>query len=146
MRTTHDYEAEPSYRGGFTTAEPRGTGWVGFAAVMLGFAGLWNFIDGVMAISSAHIFLANANYAFGDLHAWGWIIMILGILQLFAAFALFGGSEVARWFGIAVAGLNAIGQLLFMDAYPWWALAMFSIDVLVIYALTVYAGKRLRVD
>ena len=55
-----------------------------------------------------------------------------------------GGSELARWFGIIAAGLNAIGQLLFIPAVPFWSLAMFSIDVLIIYGLVAYAGKRLR--
>jgi hypothetical protein len=54
------------------------------------------------------------------------------------------GSEFARWFGIVSAGLNALGQLAFVPAYPWWALAMFSVDVLIIYGLAVYGGSRLR--
>jgi hypothetical protein len=71
-------------------------------------------------------------------------VLILGILQLLAAGALVGGSELARWFGISVAGLNAIGQLLFVPVYPWWAIAMFTLDILIIYGLAVYAGARLR--
>jgi hypothetical protein len=70
--------------------------------------------------------------------------MILGILQLFAAFGVVGGSEWARWFGIACAGVNAIGQLLFLPAYPLWAITMFAVDLLIIYALAVYGGSRLR--
>jgi hypothetical protein len=141
MRTTQDYETQAGFMG-----DPPGTGWVGFAAVMLGLAGVWNFIDGILAISSAHIYIDNANYIFSDLNTWGWIVLILGILQAVAAFGLLNGSEWARWFGIIVAGINAIGQLAFVDAYPFWALAMFSVDILIIYALTVYAGSRLRVQ
>jgi hypothetical protein len=141
MRTTQDYETQAGFMG-----DPPGTGWVGFAAVMLGLAGVWNFIDGILAISSAHIYVDNANYIFSDLNTWGWIVLILDILQAVAAFGLLNGSEWARWFGIIVAGINAIGQLAFVDAYPFWALAMFSVDILIIYALTVYAGSRLRVQ
>ena len=115
-----------------------------FAAVLLGLAGLWNFIEGVAAISNAHVYVGNANYVFSDLKTWGWIVLALGIIQGFAAFALLTGSELARWFGIAVAGLNAIGQLMFIPAYPVWGLAMFAVDMLIIYALAVYGGKRLR--
>ena len=71
-------------------------------------------------------------------------VLILGIIQLIAAGFLIGGSEFARWFGIGAAGLNAIGQLLFVPVYPWWATAMFTLDVLIIYGLVVYAGSRLR--
>ena len=79
-----------------------------------------------------------------DLKTWGWIVLILGVLQLFAAFGVVGGSEAARWFGIGVAGLNAIGQLMWLPAYPLWAITMFAVDILIIYALAVYGGSRLK--
>ena len=143
MRTMQDYEVRRDY-GGTSADAVSGTGWVMFAAVLLGLAGLWNFIEGVAAISNAHVYVGNANYVFSDLKTWGWIVLVLGIIQGFAAFALLTGSELARWFGIAVAGLNAIGQLMFIPAYPVWGLAMFAVDMLIIYALAVYGGKRLR--
>jgi len=70
--------------------------------------------------------------------------MILGITQLAAGSAVVSGANWARWFGIAVAGLNSIGQLMFLPAYPFWALAMFTVDMLIIYGLAVYGGPRLR--
>ena len=121
-----------------------GGGWITFAATMLGLAGTFNVIDGIIALSKAGFFTPNATYVFSNLRTWGWIVLILGILQLLAAFTLFGGSELARWFGIIVASLNAIGQLLFIPAVPFWSLAMFSIDVLIIYGLVQYGGRRLR--
>jgi hypothetical protein len=144
MRTTRDYDID-AYVSDLGTADAaRGTGWVVFATIMLGFAALWNFVDGIAAISSAHVFSANADYLFSDLNTWGWIVLCLGILQGFAAVTLLTGSEFARWFGIAAAALNALGQLGFVPAYPWWALAMFSVDLLIIYGLAVYGGSRLR--
>jgi hypothetical protein len=144
MRTTQDYDIG-AYASDLGTADAaRGTGWVVFATIMLGFAALWNLVDGIAAISSAHVFAANADYLFSDLNTWGWIVLCLGILQGFAAVTLLTGSEFARWFGIAAAALNALGQLGFVPAYPWWALAMFSVDLLIIYGLAVYGGSRLR--
>lgn len=146
MRTTQDYDVGRNYSAAMASdaGGPAGTGWVTFAAVMLGLTGLWNCFAGIAAISSAHVFVANANYVFGDLNAWGWIVLCLGIIQGLAALALWSGSEWARWLGIASAGLNALGQLAFVPAYPFWGLAMFSADILIIYALAVYAGSRLR--
>ena len=144
MRPARDYGL-PSAYGVPDYDEPQGVGWVTFAAVMLGVAGIWNFVDGILAISSSNVYSANVSYVFSDLNTWGWIVMILGILQGLAAMALLTGNEFARWFGIAVAGLNAIGQLMFVPVYPLWALAMFGVDVLIIYALAVYGGHRLRV-
>ena len=122
--------------------EERGFGWLLYAATMLGLAGILSVIDGIMALSKSKFYTANANYVFSDLRTWGWIIAILGALQLLAAFAIFAGSEFARWFGIVSAGLNAIGNLAFVPAYPFWALAMFTIDILIIYGLAAYGGWR----
>jgi hypothetical protein len=138
MATTYDARA------GTGEYDVAGGGWITFAALMLGLAGTFNVIDGIIALSKSSFFTTNATYVFSNLHTWGWIVLILGILQLVAAFSLWGGSELARWFGIIAAGLNAIGQLLFIPAVPLWSLAMFSIDVLIIYGLVAYAGKRLR--
>ena len=119
----------------------RASGWVGFAAIMLGFAGAWNVFDGILAIANSRVYVHNASYVFSDLRTWGWIITILGVLQVMASFALFSGSQIARWFGIGAASLNAIGQLMFVHAYPFWALSMFTVDLLIIYALAVYGSR-----
>jgi hypothetical protein len=122
---------------------PRGIGWVTFAGIMLGLIGTFNIIDGIVALSRSSFFAANARFVFSDLRTWGWIILVIGAVQLIASVAIFAGSEVARWFGIAVAAVNALAQLGFASAYPWWALSMFTLDILVIYALAVYGGARL---
>src|SRR5436190_18779444 len=100
MRTTQDYEAG-RYGSGLPAEAPAGVGWVVFAAVMLGLVSLWNVFDGIAAISSAHVYAANAHYVFSDLNTWGWIVLCLGILQGLAALLLLTGSGFARWFGIA---------------------------------------------
>jgi hypothetical protein len=142
--TTRDYEVGRDYPSSPREGEPSGTGWMLFAAAMLGLSALWNIFDGIAAISSAHVFVADASYIFSDLNTWGWIVLALGALQGIAAMLVVTGSEFARWFGIVSAGLNALGQLAFLPAYPLWALAMFSIDILIIYGLAVYGGSRLR--
>ncbi len=119
-------------------------GWIGFALVMLAVAAVFNVIDGILAIARSSVFVGGAKLVFGDLRTWGWIILALGIVEGFAALRLLSGSQFARWFGIAVAALNAIGQLLFVNAHPWWALAVFAADVLVVYALAVHGGSRFR--
>jgi hypothetical protein len=139
MATSYD-----APRAGVDSYDVAGSGWLTFAATLLGLAGAFNIIDGIVALSKSKFFTANATYVFSDLRGWGWILLILGILQLVAAFTLFGGSELARWFGIGVASLNAIGQLMAAPAYPLWSLTMFAVDIIIIYALAVYAGHRLR--
>jgi hypothetical protein len=141
-----EYPASASYSAADQTAEGeylRGAGWVGFAAIMLGLAGIWNGITGLLAIGDSRVFVADEVFVFSNLNTWGWIMLGLGVLQLVAAFAVVQGSEMARWFGIVAAGVNAIGQLYFIPAYPLWGMAMFAVDILIIYGLAVYGGKRL---
>lgn len=133
------YQADRSYTA--TGVGARGAGWIAFAAVILGFAGTFNVIDGIVALSKSKFYVAGAVFVFSDLRTWGWIVLLLGIVQIGVAFALFAGSQFARWFGIIAASINAIAQLMFIQAYPWWALAIFTLDILVIYALAVYGGK-----
>ena len=122
--------------------EERGYGWLVFAASMLGVAGIFCLIDGVMALSKSKFYTANAVYVFSDLRTWGWIVLAVGALAVVAAMGTLSGSQFSRWFGMVAAGLNAVAQFMFIQAYPWWSLVVFACDVLVIYALAVYGGKR----
>jgi hypothetical protein len=120
--------------------QEKAVGWLGFAAIMLVFAGGWNIFDGILAIANSKVFTRNASYVFSDLRTWGWITLIIGVATLLAGFGVMSGNQVARWWGVAAAALNAVGQLMFLQAYPFWSLALFAVDILIIYALTVYGG------
>lgn len=124
--------------------EERGYGWLVFAASMLGIAGTFAVIDGIVALSRSKFYTANAVYVFSDLRTWGWIVLGVGIVAIVAAFGVLTGSQFARWFGMVAAGLNAVSQFLFFQGYPFWSLVIFACDVLVIYALAVYGGKAAR--
>jgi hypothetical protein len=130
-RATDDYAAE-------------GSGWVTYAGVMLSILGVVNIIYGIAAIDSANFYVNNARYVFSDLNTWGWVIGIIGAIQFCAAFSIFGGTSWGRWVGVGSAGLNAIAQLLFLPAYPFLALALFSMDILVVYGLVAHGGRRER--
>jgi hypothetical protein len=121
--------------------DERGFGWLLFAATMLGLAGVFSIIDGIVALSRSRFFTANATYVFSDLRTWGWITLIVGVLLIVAAMGVMSGSSFARWFGIFMAGLSAINQFVAIQAYPFWSLIVFSVDVLVIYALAKYGGR-----
>jgi hypothetical protein len=124
--------------------EPKGYGLLLFAMVMMAVAGIWAIFEGIAAIAGSRVFVADALFVFSDLNTWGWIMLGLGALLLLSALTLLSGSQFARWFGITAAGANALGQLMFIQAYPLWSIAMFAADVIIIYALAVYAGPKLR--
>jgi hypothetical protein len=118
-----------------------GDGWVLFAGVMLLMVGTLNFIDGIAAISNSTFFTDNARYIISGLNTLGWVVLLLGAAQILAAFGVWAKTPGVRWFGVAVAAVNGIAQLLFMPAYPFWSLALFTLDILVIYGLIAH-GKR----
>ena len=123
-----------------THREP-GARWVTFAWVVLLVAAIVNVIDGIAAISNSSFYVADARYVFSDLNTWGWIVLVLGVLQALVAIGISTGNRLARWAGIVIVSLNAIAQLLFIPAYPFWSLSVFALDVLVLYGLAAHAGR-----
>jgi hypothetical protein len=123
-------------------APGRGRGLVGFASILLVVIGCFNMIDGIAAIINSKIYLAGARYVWGDLRAWGWFTLIFGILILLAAAGVFAGSQLARWFAVAVIGLNAINQMFFMPGYPLWSLSIIAMDVAALWGLCAYGSRR----
>jgi hypothetical protein len=117
-----------------------GSGWITFAGTMLVLVGFFNIIDGIAAISNSD-YLVN-QLLFSNLDAWGWFFLIWGILQCCAGFAVWAGAGWAAIVGIASAFGNAIAQLSWARAYPVWAITALVLDVLIIYGLIVYGGKR----
>jgi len=119
----------------------RGYGLVLFASILLLVIGCFNLIYGIAAIANSHVFTAHAHYVFGNLRTWGWITLILGALQLLAAAGVLAGSQAARWFAVAVIALNAIDQMFFIPAYPFWSLLIIAMDVIALYGLCAYGSR-----
>ena len=119
----------------------RGYGLVLFASILLLIIGCFNAIQGIAAIAHSHVFTAHAHYVFGNLRAWGWVTLILGILQLGAAAGVLAGNQLARWFAVVVIGLNAIDQMFFIPSYPFWSLTIIAMDVVALYGLSAYGSR-----
>lgn len=123
----------------------RGLGRAVFAAVFLMIGGVLNVIWGIAAIGQSHFFVANTHYVFSDLKTWGWVTLILGVLELGASLSLFAGNAFGRWFGIIAASLVAIASLLEIAAYPLWSLAIFALSLWIIHGLIVY-GEAVKAE
>jgi hypothetical protein len=125
------------------------TGWVGwgiFASVMLLVAGIIEALYGLAAIigpNSAYFLQPDGDLFLFDVAGWGWWHLILGLIMVLIAFALFAGATWARVIAIILVALNAIGQFALLPVQPWWSLIVLAVDVLVIYALTVH-GRELK--
>ena len=121
----------------------KGVGRAMFAAAFLMIGGVLNVIYGIAAISNSHFFVNNQHYVFGDLKSWGWVTLILGILELIASISLFGGGTFGRFFGIVAGSLAAINALLSIPAYPLWSIAIFGLSLWIIYGLAIYGEEEL---
>ena len=121
----------------------RGTGRVVFAGVLLLIAGTLNIIYGIGAISDANFYTSNGtHYVFGSLHTWGWITLILGIIQLTGSFSLFAGNAYGRVIGVVAATFGAMGALLAIGTVPFWSLGVFALCLWVAYGLIVYGEEE----
>ena len=119
-----------------------GSGWVLFAGIMILTVGILNVIYGIAAIGDSRFFVADTTFILSGLNTWGWVMLVLGALQLLAAFSIWSGGGYGRWFGIVCAMANAVAAMLAIPAYPFWSLAIIAIDILVIYGLAAYGGDK----
>ena len=122
-------------------AEESGGGWITFAGVMIVIVAALNIIDGIAAISNSKFFVGGAKYILSGLNTWGWIVLVIGCIQVLVALGIWSGNQLARWTGVFIVSLNAIAQLMFIPSYPFLALSIFTLDILVIYGLCAYGGR-----
>ena len=144
MSTSGPVEQRPSDRQVPREARRDGevdSGWVLVAGVMLGILATMNFVYGIAAVSSSKFLVGDAHYVLGGLNAWGWALIVIALAQLVTAFGVFAGWPFVRWLGAGFAAVNALAQLGAMPAYPFWSVALFALDVLVIYALIVHGAR-----
>jgi hypothetical protein len=125
--------------------EIEGEGWLLYASIMLIIVGTMNFFQGLALIAKDELVVTGPNEAVvlvGDVSTWGWIILIVGILEFFAGFGVIVRQQWARWFGIIVASLALLAQFpVFFGPHPLWSLTVVILISLVLYGLAAYGGK-----
>jgi hypothetical protein len=114
-------------------------GWIGFAGIVMLVLGGIDFFQGLIALFEDEYFVVTqSGFLVVDLTAWGWVMLIWGVLLVLAGLGLLAGQGWARWFTIVVVSLNFFAQLGFLgnSQYPLWALTALALNVVVLYALT----------
>jgi uncharacterized membrane protein (DUF2068 family) len=126
---------DPTYR-----VDP-GHGWVLFAGIMLAVVGVLNVAYGIAAVSDSKFYARDVAYVIGSLNTWGWFLIVVGVVQLCAAVGIWTASEWGRWLGILFATVNGFVQFFVLPSYPLWALAIFMVDVIIVFGLLTYGGR-----
>ncbi len=117
----------------------RGSGRVVFAAILLLIAGTLNLIYGFGALDDANVFVNDTRFIFDNLNTLGWVLLLLGALQLIAGFSLMAGNAFGRTIGIIAGSLGALGALLSVGgANPWWSLGVFVLCLYVVHGIVVF--------
>ena len=122
-----------------------GEGWLLYASIMLVIVGTMNFFQGLALIAKDELLVTGPDaqvVLVGDVTTWGWVILIVGILEFAAGFGVMAKQQWARWFGIIVATLALLAQFpVFFGPHPLWSLTVFILIAMVLYGLAVYGGK-----
>jgi hypothetical protein len=117
-------------------------GFIMFAAIMMIMVGVFQALQGIIAIFENEFYLATRNYTFQfDATTWGWIHLLLGLLVAFAGWGLLSGRTWARLLAITLAALSATANFLFIPYYPFWSLLLVTLNILVIWAITAHGGE-----
>ena len=123
----------------------RGAGRATFAGVLLLIAGTINIIYGIGALDSANIYANDTRYIFTNLNTMGWVLIVLGVIQLTGGFSLLSGNTYGRVIGIVGASLGAIGALFSIGGNnPWWSLAVFALCIYIIQGIAVLGEDERR--
>jgi hypothetical protein len=121
----------------------RGAGRATFAAILLLIAGFLNIIYGIGALDNANIFVNDKRFIFSDLNTMGWVLIILGVIQLTGGLSLMAGNTYGRVIGLTGASLGAIGALLSIGGSdPWWSLGIFALCLYIIHGLFVFGDDE----
>jgi hypothetical protein len=129
-----------------TEPEPTGwTGWIVFASFMMFLLGAFQMVQGTVAILDDDYYAVTERGLVVNLDftVWGWTHLLLGVLLIASGAGVLAGNLAARTVGVLLAGVSAIANMLFIAASPVWSIVVITVDVLVIYALTVH-GRELH--
>lgn len=117
----------------------RGAARAAFAATLLLIAGALNIIYGIGALDDANIFTNDKRFVLDDLNTMGWVLIVLGLIQLTGGISLFAGHTYGRIIGVVGGSLGAIGALLSIGgSYPWWSFGIFLLCIYIVWGILVY--------
>jgi len=122
----------------------RGSARAAFVAALLLIVGILNIIYGIGSVGDANALVGDTRLVFTNLHTYGWVLIILGVIQLAGGLSLLGGNAFGRVLGIIGAGLGALDALAAIGGKnPWWSLGVFALCIYILHGLIIF-GRDVR--
>jgi hypothetical protein len=107
-----------------------------FAGVILVTLASFQILEGLSAVLKDDLYVAGLKYAYAiDLTTWGWIHLVIGVIGVAVGIGILAGQAWGHILGIAFAVISALSQFMFLPFYPFWALLLIGMNILVIWAL-----------
>jgi len=127
-----------------SSLEDRGSGWIGFAGIMLIIVGALDIVNGLWALDHKNSAASQAGQLLYEnkIETWGWIFLVWGIILVLAGFLVFSRNQFGRWIGIIAAAISMIVNMTWVFAYPISSLIVVFLAGMVLYALVVYGGRE----
>ena len=122
-------------------------GWIGFAGIVMVILGGLTFFEGLIALARDNYYVATGEgFLVFDVTAWGWIMLVWGIVLAGIGLALLAGNSWARWTSIVLVSINVFGQLGFLGNTndTLWLLTTLTLNIIVLYALIVRWDESMR--
>ena len=117
----------------------RGTGRAVFVAMLLLIVGALNIIYGIGSISDANAVVGDQRLVFTNLHTYGWVLIIVGVIEFTAGLSLLGGNTYGRVLGIVGASIGALNALAAIGGRnPWWSLGAFALCIYILHGLIIF--------
>ena len=121
----------------------RRSGWVTFAGIAALIAGGYNALSGLAALTDDDTVAGQAKEVlYGiDLTAWGWFWLLVGIVQVVTGVLILNRNMWGLWMGVAGACVSAFITVFVMFVFPLWAIAVLTLDFLVLFALLTQSDE-----
>jgi hypothetical protein len=121
--------------------------WTMFGTTMLTLVGTLNVSQGLLVgFASGGIGFDRNDVAFTSATTWAAATVTLGVLLGVTGFTLRARKSSARAAAVSIVALHAISQLAMLRAYPAWSLLMITLDVIILFILTVPRGRAAEAD
>ncbi|GAB3203640.1 hypothetical protein ACFYUD_31205 [Nocardia tengchongensis] len=129
----HTTGPEPTLKQGLAAGTTIGAG------ILLLVIGVLSILQGISAVASDDLLVVGYDYIYKlNTTGWGWIHIVLGIIEVVVAIGLLRGTAWGRTAALVLAALSIVENFLWIPYYPAWSILIIALDVVVIWAISTY--------